>query len=75
MEKSRRPTNKWIVTQVAAVGALVTAWLTAGEWGTTLSVTAIGILTQAIVSYVAPNTDSPGGVPLRAGAASLSAGH
>ena len=65
-EKLAVPTNKWIVTQITALAALITAWVTAGQWDKTLTVAAIGVITQAIVGYLCPNTDTPGGVPRRA---------
>ena len=61
--KSRWPTNKWLATQVTASAALLTGWVTAGEWNKTLSTTMIGLVAQAIVSYMLPNAESPGGVP------------
>ena len=64
-QKSRCPTNKWMATQVTAVAALLTAWVTAGGWNKTLSITLIGLVGQAIVSYILPNGDAPGGVPAK----------
>jgi hypothetical protein len=64
-EKSHWPTNKWIATQVTATVALLTGWVTAGEWNKTLSATVIGLVGQAVVSYMLPNADGPGGVPAR----------
>jgi hypothetical protein len=64
-QKSRWPTNKWMATQVTATVALLTGWVTAGEWNKTLSTTLIGLAGQAIVSYMLPNSDGPGGVPAR----------
>jgi hypothetical protein len=63
--KSKWPTNKWMATQVTALAALLTGWVTAGEWNKTLSTTMIGLVAQAIVSYVLPNAESPGGVPAK----------
>ena len=64
-EKSRWPTNKWLATQVTALVALLTGWVTASVWNKTLSATLIGIAGQAIVSYLLPNVDGPGGVPAK----------
>jgi hypothetical protein len=69
--KSRLPTNKWMATQVTAVAALLTAWVSADDWDRTLSTTAIGLVAQAIVSYVLPNSESPGGVPPKKPATSV----
>ena len=63
--KSKWPTNKWLATQVTAMAALLTGWVTAGEWNKTLSTTMIGLVAQAVVSYVLPNAESPGGVPAK----------
>jgi hypothetical protein len=64
-ERSAIPTHKWIATQILAVSALATAWMTAVEWDRTLTISAIGVLTQAVVGYLLPNADTPGGVPIR----------
>jgi len=64
-EKSRWPTNKWVATQVTATVALLTGWVSIGVWNKTLSATLIGIVGQAIVSYLLPNVDGPGGVPTK----------
>jgi hypothetical protein len=61
-EKSRWPTNKWLATQVTATVALLTGWVSAGVWSKTLSASLIGLAGQAIVSYLLPNHDGPGGV-------------
>ena len=63
--RSKWPTNKWCATQVTGTAALLTGWVTAGEWNKTLSTTMIGLVAQAIVSYVLPNAESPGGVPAK----------
>lgn len=63
--KSNAPTRKWIATQVAATAALITAWISAGEWNSTLWIAVVGLLTQAAVGYLLPNADTPGGVPVR----------
>jgi hypothetical protein len=62
-DKSKLPTNKWLATQVTAAAALLTGWVTAEHWNKTLTTTAIGLVAQAIVSYVLPNSENPGGVP------------
>jgi hypothetical protein len=59
----RWPTRKWLATQVTAAGGLVTAWLVAGAWNTTLSVAAVTLVVQALVGYLVPNLPTAGGVP------------
>jgi len=61
-EKSSLPTRKWMAT---ALAALITAWLTAGEWNSTLSIALVGLLAQAVIGYLLPNVDTPGGVPTK----------
>ncbi|MFB9376362.1 hypothetical protein ACFFKU_12765 [Kineococcus gynurae] len=63
--RSRRPTRKWWVTQITALAALATLVVTTGAWGTEASVATIGLLSQALVSYLVPNAATPGGVPER----------
>jgi hypothetical protein len=65
VEKSRMPTNKWLATQITAIVALLTGWVNAGAWDRSFSAAAIGIVGQAVVSYLLPNHDAPGGVPLK----------
>ena len=60
------PTNKWLVAQVTDIGALVTMRLTTGGWDAEESVALVGLLVQAICTWIAPNADTPGGVPLKA---------
>lgn len=63
--KSPLPTRKWMAGQVTAAAAFLTAWVTAGEWNSTLSIAVIGLLAQASISYLIPNVDTPGGVPAK----------
>jgi hypothetical protein len=62
--KSSLPTRKWIAIQLTAIAGLVTAWLSVGEWNSTLTIALVGLLTQAAVGYLVPNADTPGGVPV-----------
>lgn len=64
--KTWLPTRKWVATQVTATAALAVAWATAHEWSTTLTISAIGIGSQALIAYLVPNSDTPGGVPTKA---------
>lgn len=51
------PTRKWWATQITASTALMTAWVSAGQWDKTLTVAAIGVASQAAVVYLVPNAD------------------
>lgn len=55
------PTRKWLATQVTAVTAFVVAWVNQGGWDKTLSIALIGLVSQAIFSYLVPNTDRSSG--------------
>ena len=68
-QKSPLPTRKWIAIQLTAIAGLVTAWLSVGEWNSTLTIALVGLLTQAAVGYLVPNADTPGGVPQTVAAA------
>lgn len=63
-QKSSLPTRKWIAIQLTAVAGLLTAWLSVGEWNSTLTIALVGVLTQAAVGFLVPNADTPGGVPV-----------
>jgi hypothetical protein len=51
------PTRKWWATQITASTALATAWVSAGHWDKTLTLAAIGVVSQAAVVYLVPNAD------------------
>jgi hypothetical protein len=63
MVASHLPTNKWWAAQVVAIGALLTLWVTTGHWATDESVALIGLVVQAVTTYLVPNSPTPGGVP------------
>lgn len=54
-EPSLKPTRKWWVTQVTALAALATMYLTTGGWDTEESVSAVGIIVQAVAAWLTPN--------------------
>ena len=59
------PTRKWFAAQIAAVATLVVAWLNADEWNKTLTVALVGLVAQALITYIVPNQETPGGVPVK----------
>jgi|tagenome__1003787_1003787.scaffolds.fasta_scaffold20832462_1 hypothetical protein len=63
--KSYWPTRKWWAATVIALGAIATLWVTKGELDKDVMLAAIGVIVQAITTYLVPNQDSPGGVPAR----------
>lgn len=63
--KSALPTRKWWAARIAAIGTLLVMYVTAGEFTTEVIVALIGLFVEAAVSYLVPNADTPGGVPLK----------
>ena len=63
--KSLVPTNKWIVTQITALAALLTAYVQVGAWNKELTIAVIGLISQALIGYIAPNAPTPGGVRIK----------
>jgi len=63
-QKSKRPTNKWFVAQVAAIGTFLVA-LIQNNWqlSSELQIVLVGLVVAAISTYLYPNSDTPGGVP------------
>jgi hypothetical protein len=50
------PTRKWIAAQVSAIGAFVVALINNGwELTSDLQVVLVGLVVQAIVTYLVPN--------------------
>ena len=64
-QKSWMPTRKWVVATVFAIGAVATLWVTKGSFDRDVAVALIGAAVQAVATYIMPNLDTPGGVPLR----------
>lgn len=63
--KSWRPTNKWWAALVTVTGSWVANLITAGSFTKTIAIALVGIVAQMIVAYLVPNSDTPGGVPMR----------
>jgi hypothetical protein len=61
-DTSRMPTRKWLVTQTTAVAAVLVAWVNVGGWDKTISIAVIGLMSQAVASYLMPNEQVIGGV-------------
>lgn len=56
------PSRKWIANQIAGIAALLTMWVTTGEWDTAETVALIGLLSQAAITYLVPNAPDKAGV-------------
>ena len=55
LSKLAPPSRKWFAAQITAVATFLTAGVDAGDWNKTLSVAFIGLVAQALVTYVVPN--------------------
>jgi|GEM_PF-6354489 len=62
------PTRKWWVHLVTALGTFLTV-LTTADWNWTdeVQIAAIALMVSLLTTYLAPNQDTPGGVPERGG--------
>lgn len=63
--KSLWPTRKWWAATVTAIVALATMYLSTHEFSPEFQIALLGAIGQAIVTYLLPNVDAPGGVPLK----------
>jgi hypothetical protein len=61
----RRPTNKWWAALVTVAGSWVANLITAGAFTKVIAIALVGIVCQMTVAYLVPNSDAPGGVPMR----------
>ncbi|SDL95043.1 hypothetical protein [Nonomuraea jiangxiensis] len=62
--KSWLPTRKWWSMLVVAVGALAVNWINTGQFTKEIAIALVGLLVQAATTYLIPNQDTPGGVPI-----------
>jgi hypothetical protein len=64
-EKSWMPTRKWWAAQVVAAGALATMIVSTNSWDTEETLAIIGWIVQSVTTYICPNADTLGGVPVK----------
>jgi hypothetical protein len=62
-KKTLWPTRKWWAMLITSVGAFVATWINAGHFSKEIAVVLVGLLVQAVVTYLVPNHDTPGGLP------------
>jgi hypothetical protein len=67
MAKSRLPTNKWLAARVAAAAGIIILFITTDKWDDEESIATVTLVSEALVSYLVPNADTPGGVRPKAG--------
>lgn len=63
--KSWMPTRKWWAATLVALGAIATLWVSKGTFDRDVAIALIAAVVQAATTYLLPNQDTPGGVPLR----------
>ena len=63
--KSLWPTRKWWAAFITAFAAFLINWIQAGEFSREILIALIGVVSQALVAYLVPNQDTPGGVPVK----------
>ncbi|MFB4283535.1 MULTISPECIES: hypothetical protein [unclassified Nonomuraea] len=52
---------------VVALGALAVNWINTGQFTKEIAIALVGLLVQAATTYLVPNQDTPGGVPISRG--------
>lgn len=65
LQRSLWPTRKWWAGLITAVAALAVNLIETGQFSKEIGIALVGLIAQALVVYVVPNDNTPGGVPLR----------
>jgi hypothetical protein len=60
------PSRKWFAAQVTALTALAVMYVTTGSWDQEETIGAIGIVSQALLSWLVPNETAPSRDDLKA---------
>lgn len=63
--KSWLPTRKWFAATVTALAAVASLAVEQDGFTKGVIIALIGAVAQAVVTYLLPNADTPGGVPLK----------
>jgi hypothetical protein len=63
--KSPWPTRKWWAMFITALAAFVITWIQVGEFNKEILIALVGLVAQSLVTYLVPNANTPGGVPIR----------
>jgi hypothetical protein len=64
-EKSLLPTRKWWAAFVTSVAGVVVMGISADEFSTEVKIALVWVVVQAAVTWLVPNVDTPGGVPVK----------
>jgi hypothetical protein len=65
LQRSAWPTRKWWAGLITAVAALAVNLIETGHFNKEIAIALVGLVAQALVVYIVPNDNTPGGVPLR----------
>lgn len=64
-EKSLLPTRKWWGAFVTSVAGVVVMGISADAFSTEVKIALVWAIAQAAITWLVPNADTPGGVPLK----------
>ena len=64
--KSLWPTRKWLAATTTAIGALLVLYIQQNGFTDEMLIAMVSAAVQAVVTYLIPNAETPGGVPLKA---------
>ena len=65
LQRSAWPTRKWWAGLITALAALAVNLIETGQFSKEIGIALVGLIAQALVVYMVPNDNTPGGVPLR----------
>lgn len=65
MTKSSLPTNKWLAARVTAAAGIIILFITTDKWDDEEWIATVTLVSEALVAYLVPNKDTPGGVPTK----------
>lgn len=63
--KSLLPTRKWWAAFVTSVAGVAVMGISAAAFSTEVQIALVWAIAQAAITWLVPNADTPGGVPLK----------
>lgn len=64
-EKSLLPTRKWWAAFITSVAGVVVMGISVDAFSTEVKIALVWAIAQAAFTWLVPNADTPGGVPLK----------
>jgi hypothetical protein len=64
-EKSLLPTRKWWAAFVTSIAGVVVMGISADAFSIEVKIALVWAIAQAAITWLVPNADTPGGVPLK----------